>query len=79
MLNCVRLTKARRMILCFKRTAVICAYTFVVLEAEIFDCGIKTLQYFAGWLLRQVSLVVEFTEVLSGISDRLQGVGGKGH
>ena len=43
MLNCVRLTKARRVIFCIRRMMVVYAYAFVVLEAKIFDCGIKTL------------------------------------
>ena len=43
MLNCIRLTKARRVILWILGMVTICVDTFVVLEAEIFDCGIKTL------------------------------------
>ena len=43
MLNCIRLTKANGVIVCVLRVALACVYTFVVPEAESFDCGIKTL------------------------------------
>ena len=45
MLNYDTLTKARRMILCIRKMVVVYVYIIVVLEAEIFDCGIKTIVF----------------------------------